>query len=78
MPIELNWLSKMLSNFSSSDAINEMLMRLYCLYKKSPKKLRELEEIIGDMRQCLKFDEGGTKPIRASGSRWISHKVNAL
>ena len=63
---------------SSFDAIDEMLMRLYYLYEKSPKKLRELEEIISDLRQCSEFDEGGAKPIRASGSRWISHKVNAL
>lgn len=45
------------------------------MYEKSPKKLRELEETVNDLKQCLEFDEGGTKPIRASGS---SHKVSAL
>ena len=60
------------------DAIDEMLLRLYYLYEKSPKKCRELEEIVSDLKQCLQFDDGGTKPIRASGSRWISHKLNAL
>ena len=63
---------------TSFGLIDEMLMRLYYLYEKSPKKLRELEEIVNDLKQCLEFGEGGNKPIRASGSRWISHKVNAL
>ena len=30
------------------------------------------------LKQCLQFDDGGVKPIEASGSRWISHKLNAL
>ena len=57
------------------DALDEMLLRLYYLYEKSPKRFRE---IISNLKECFLFDDGGAKPIRASGSRWISHKFNAL
>ena len=60
------------------DLINEMLLQLYYVYEKSPKKCRELEDIISDLRECLVFDDSGIRPIRASGSRWITHKVNAM
>ena len=26
----------------------------------------------------MNVDEAGVKPIRASGSRWVSHKLNAV
>lgn len=26
----------------------------------------------------MNVDEAGIKPIRASGSRWVSHKINAM
>ena len=58
--------------------IDEMLLRLYYLYEKSPKKCRELEEIVSDLKECLQFEDGGIKPIRASGSRWVNHKLAAL
>ena len=29
------------------------------------------------MRQCIEFDDAGVRPLRASGSRWVSHKLNA-
>ena len=60
------------------DAIDEFLLRLYYLYEKSPKKCRELEDIITDLRECLNFDDAGVKPLRSSGSRWVSHKLNAM
>ena len=43
-----------------------------------PKKCRELEEIIVDLKECFSFDDGGVKPVRASGSRWVTHKLNAM
>ena len=41
--------------FSSTlfSAINEMLLRLYYVYEKSPKKSRELESIVSDLKQLL-------------------------
>jgi len=56
------------------DAIDEFLLRLYYLYEKGPKKCRELEELIADLKDCLSFDDAGVKPIHSSGSRWVSHK----
>ena len=62
------------------DVIDEFLLtqRLYYLYEKSPKKCRELEEVIKDLRECLSFDDAGVKPVRSSGSRWVSHKLSAM
>ena len=60
------------------DAVDEMLLRLYYVYEKSPKKCRQLIEVISDLKDCLTFDDAGTKPVRASGSRWLSHKLNAM
>ena len=57
------------------DAIDDMLLKLYYLYEKSPKKCRELEEVIADLKECLCFDDSGVKPVRASSSRWVSHKL---
>ena len=36
---------------TSFDLIDEMLLRLYYIYEKSPKKCRELEEIVNDLQQ---------------------------
>ena len=63
---------------TSFDAIDGMLVNLYLLYSKSPKKCRQLEEVISDLKECLDLVDGGLKPIRASGSRWICHKWNAM
>ena len=60
------------------DDVDDMILRLYYLYEKSPKKCRELKDIVSDLQACLQFDEGGIKPIRASGTRWVSHKMNAM
>ena len=38
----------------------------------------ELTEIIFDLQDCLAFDGGGKKPVRASSARWIAHKLSAL
>ncbi len=60
------------------DAIDEFLLRLYYLYEKSPKKCRELEDLITELRERLSFDHAGVKQVRSSGSRWVSHKLNAM
>ena len=58
--------------------IDEMLLKLYYLYEKSPKKCRELEDIISDLQQYMAFDDCGVRPVRASGTRWVAHKLNAM
>ena len=58
--------------------VEEMLLRLYYLYKKSPKKTRELESIVEELKEVYEFSGSGNKPIRSQGSRWIDHKRRAL
>ena len=62
--------------------IDEMLLRLYYLYEKSPKKCRELDDIVKTLKTCLGSDEfshgRGVRPLRASGTRFVTHKVAAL
>ena len=62
------------------DLVDDMLLRLYLIYENSPKKCRQLAEICSDLKQCLTIDpeEGGVRPVRASGSRWVAHKWNAM
>ena len=60
------------------DLVDDMLTRLYYVYEKSPKKCRELEEVIADLRQCIEFDDAGVRLLHARGSRWVSHKLNAM
>ena len=55
-----------------------MLLRLYSLYSKSPKKLRELTDLVSDLKEVFEFPEGGNAPIRSKGSCWISHKRQVL
>ena len=49
--------------------IEEMLLHQYFLYKKSPKKTREMGEIVEDLKEALELPKGGNKPIRSQGSR---------
>ena len=63
---------------TSFDQIDEVLHRLYYIYERSPKKCQQLKEIITHLKGCLSIDEGGVKPVRASGSRWIGHKWRAM
>ena len=58
--------------------VEEMLLRLYYLYKKSPKKTRELESIVEELKGVYEFSGSGNRPIRSQGSRRIDHKRRAL
>ena len=64
--------------------IDDMLMCAYYLYEKSPKKCHELDEVVASLRQCLEEDEmpsahsRGNRPLRACGTRFVSHKVAAI
>ena len=62
---------------TSFDSIDELLLRLYYIYENFPKKCRELVDIIADFREFFEFNDAGVNPIRASGSRWITHKLSA-
>ena len=58
--------------------LDDMLLRLYYLYEKSPKKCRDLSDLGGDLKEVYELPEGVNLPVRASRSRWITHKRKAL
>lgn len=62
--------------------IDELLLRMYYLYETFPKKCHELDEVVTSLRLCLEQGElpgqGGNRPLRACGTRFISHKVAAI
>ena len=60
--------------------IDEMLLCLYYLYEKSPKKCRELSDLVTDLKEVFEFPDCGNLPVhvRAHGSRWITYKQKAL
>ena len=47
--------------------INKMLVFLYYLYQKSSKQLQVLKEL------GMALGENVPKPVKASGTRWITH-----
>ena len=59
-------------------AIENLLLHLYYLYEKSPKKSRDLAAIIEDLKDIFSFPKGGNLPVRCQGTRWVSHKRKAL
>ena len=60
------------------DGIDEMLLRSYYLYQKAPKKLRQLRELFEMYRGAMDYLSDSCKPKKASGTRWISHKLGAM
>ena len=65
--------------FTSSlfSSVQEMLLCLYYLYEKSSKKFSDLACIV-DLKQVFDLTQGGSRPIRSCGTRWITHKRKAL
>ena len=62
----------------SVDDVDELILRIYFLYKRSSKKLRQLKELTEIYSESFEFVEGGYRPKKASGTRWIAHKTRAL
>ena len=63
---------------SSFTLVDDMILRLYYIYEKSPKKCRQLLEVVNDLKECFDFDDAGIKLVRASGSRRVTHKLSAM
>ena len=55
-----------------------MLPQIYLLYEKSPKKLSQLSDLHLELKDLYEFEQGGVKPLRSRGTRWIAHKTNAM
>ena len=51
---------------------------VHLLYRKPPKKLRQLKELVDAYDVSEEFDVQTFRPKKASGTRWISHKIDAL
>lgn len=52
--------------------IDQMLLKLFYLYRKSSKRLRELK-VFGEI-----YDQSVPKPYKSYGTRWIAHKIKAM
>ena len=65
---------------TSFDLLDELLLRLYYIYEKSPKKCSELESIVTHLKEAFHLDSQGSgiRPIRACGTRWVCHKLSAM
>ena len=57
--------------------IQELLLRLYYIYEKSPKKTREIASIVDDLKEAFDFPGRGNVLIRSQGTCWINHKRRA-
>ena len=55
-----------------------MLLRLFYVYNRSPKRLKELVNIVDDLGEVFKLKKCGDLPICCHGTRWITHKRKAL
>ena len=62
--------------------VDDFLLCVYYIYCKSPKKCKELEDVVSELKECISTsefpDSGGVRPLRACGTRFIAHKVCAL
>ena len=63
------------------EVIDNLLLKMYYLYEDSPKKCRELQDVVESLRASLderEVPKGGTCPLRAHGTLFVSHKIEGL
>ena len=53
-------------------------MHLFYLYKKSSKKHRELKNFYHLLEGQFEMYSAGVQPLKATGTRWIDHKIAAM
>lgn len=58
--------------------VDEMLRQLFYLYRKAPKKYRQLKELHDEYEKIYEFETQSVKPKKSNGSRWVCHKLDAL
>ena len=63
---------------TSFDDVDEFLLSLYHIYEKSPKKHSQLKDLYDHFNEIYEFESRSVKPLRASGTRWISHQLGAM
>ncbi|XP_041364280.1 zinc finger protein 862-like [Gigantopelta aegis] len=54
------------------DTVDDLMMHLYYMYRRSAKKWKELERLSESMNENI------VKPSRTQGTRWIDHRRKAL
>ena len=64
--LELSLKDALKDTFFSS--VDEMSLRVYYLYEKSPKKCRELDEVVAELKMCLELSE---MPDKGGKDRYV-------
>ena len=60
------------------EPVDTSLMHLFYLYKKSSKKHRQLNNFYHLLEGQLEMYSAGVRPLKATGKRWIDHKIAAM
>ena len=60
------------------EPVDTSLMHLFYLYKKSSKKHRELKNFYHLLEGQFEMYSAGVWPLKATGTRWIDHKIAAV
>ena len=60
------------------EPVDTSLMHLFYLYKKSSKKHRELKNFYHLLEGQFEMYSAGVRPLKATGTRWIGHKIAAM
>ena len=58
--------------------VDTSLMHLFYLYKKSSKKHQELKNFYHLLEGQFEMYSAGVWPLKATGTRWIDHKIAAM
>ena len=58
--------------------VDDSLVHLYYLFKKSSKKLSQLKSLLKDLDSVYDFESKSIKPEKSSGTRWLDHKIRAM
>ena len=70
------WIKDALSDWIKPVEVN--LQYLHYMYGESSKKIRELKELFSILNEVYVFENQEVKPHRATGTRWIAHKLKSL
>ena len=60
------------------EPVETSLMHLFYLYKQSSKKHRELKNLYELLQGQFEMFSTGVRPLKASGTWWIDHKIGAM
>ena len=83
--IQFIWCVSHRLELSKKDALKEFmkpvddsLVHLYYLFKKSSKKLSQLKSLLKDLESVYDFESKSIKPEKSSGTRWLDHRIRAM